>query len=213
MHFHAYVLVPFNVKDVEEKVSELMAPYDANLESIPYPRECECIYDSAFKKLEGIDPNLNCNVKPGSVIEFRKASFDGNGPELLQKLELLRLGNPDPACGYCNGSGIFTTTHNCFSEWDRWEMGFNVGTGESGCCIDLAGGFPSGQWIFPVCELDLDRISIPRTVVTPDGIWHSYMKYIWFCNAAIVDEHWKDTVMGLLNAHMDAALVIVNYHI
>ncbi len=43
MHFHAYVLVPFDVKDVEEKVSELMAPYDATCCPYPSPRMRLCV--------------------------------------------------------------------------------------------------------------------------------------------------------------------------
>jgi hypothetical protein len=212
MHFHAYVLVPFDLKDVEGKVSELMAPYDANLESIPYPRECECVYHSALKKLESGQYAMSGRVN-GPMIEFTKANFDKIGPELIHKMELLRLGNPDPACTDCRGSGISTTTHNCFGEWDFWGVGTNVTDGELDGCIDFACGFPSGQWIIPVGELDLDKVPAPRAVVTPDGAWHTYRKCVWFCNGLISDENWEETVQRLLEAHRDHNLVIVNYHI
>ena len=189
-----------------------MAPYDANLESIPYPRECECVYDSAIKKLESGQYAMNGRVN-GPVIEFTKETFDKNAPELMQKLEYLRLGTPDPSCPDCRGSGICTATHNCLTEWDYWGMGVNVTAGELDGCIDFACGFPPGQWVVPVGELDLDEVPAPRTVVTPDGLWHSCRKYIWFCNAAITDENWRGTVQGLLEEHREGKLVMVNYHI
>jgi hypothetical protein len=212
MYFHAYILLPFDVKDVEAKVSDLMAPYNANLESIPYPRECECVYGSAIKKLETGQYSMSGRLN-GPAIEFTKANFEKIGPELIHKLELLRLGNPDPECTDCKGSGICTTTHNCLSEWDHWDMGVNVSAGELDGCIDFACGFQPQQWIVPVAELDLDAVPAPRAVITPDRNWNTYRKYIWFCNATIVDENWKETVLSLLEGHRDGKLVIVNYHI
>lgn len=212
MHFHGYVLIPFDVKDVDEKVSQLMAPYDANLESIPYPRECECVYESAIKKLETGQHVMSGKVN-GPVIEFTKANFEKICPEIIHKLELLRLGTPDPACPDCRGSGICTTTHNYVTEWDHWGMGINVSAGELDGSIDFACGFPPDQWIVPVAELDLDKVPTPRAVITPDGAWHTYRKFIWFCNATIVDENWKETFQNLMEEHRDHKLVVVNYHI
>lgn len=189
-----------------------MAPYDANLESIPYPRECECVYETALKKLETGQYAMSGRLN-GPVIEFTKANFEKIGPELLHKLELLRLGSPDPACEDCKGSGICTTTHNCHTEWDSWDMGFNVSAGALDGCIDFACGFRQGQHIVPVAELDFDKVPTPQALITPDGIWHSYRKYIWFCNAAIVDENWKDSVQGMLETYRQARLVVMNYHI
>lgn len=211
MHFHAYVLVPFDV-NIDEKVSELMSPYDANLESIPYPRECECVYDSALKKVETGQYAMSGRLND-PVLEFAKDNFEKIGPEVFHKWELLRLGIPDPACEDCRGSGICTTTHNYFTEWDHWHMGTNVSAGELDGSIDFACGFPSGQWVVPVGELDLDKVPTPRAVITPDGTWYTYRKYIWFCNAAIVDENWKETVQKLLEKHRKNKLVIVNFHI
>jgi hypothetical protein len=210
-HFNAYVLIPSDVKDVEERVRELMAPYDANLESLPYPRECECVYHTAIKKLQTGQYAMSGRVN-GPMVEFTKATFENIGPEFIHKLELLRLGTPDPACADCGGSGISTTTHNCRTEWDHWDMGVNVTAGALADCIDSNFGIPSAQWIVPVKALNLERVPSPRTVVTPDGAWHTYRKFLWFCNALIVDENWEETVKSLLEAHADATLVVVDYH-
>ena len=212
MHFHAYVLVPHDVKDVEEEVSDLMAPYDANLESIPYPRECECVYDSAMKKLQSGQYAMNGRVN-GPMVEFTKKAFDQNGPEIIHKLELLRLGNPDPACGDCQGSGISTTTHNCRTEWDSWEILPNVTTGALKDCIEGKAGLQSEQSHVPVKALNLHKVPPPRSVVTPDGEWHTYRKHIWFSNAAITDENWEHTFKNLLAAYPDATLVVVDCQI
>jgi hypothetical protein len=211
-HFNAYVLVPGDTKDVEATVSDLMASYDANLESIPYPRECECVYDSALKKLERGQHAMNGKVQ-GPVIEFKKDAFEKAGPELIQKLEFLRLGSPYAACGNCSGSGISTTSHNYATEWDGWEIVPNVTAGALKGCIEGNAYIRSDQSHVPVKVLNLDKVPPPRSVVTPDGVWHSYRKYIWFSNAAITDENWEHTFKNLLAAHPDAALVVVDYHI
>jgi hypothetical protein len=212
MHYHAYVLVPRDVKNVEEKVSELMAPYAANRESIPYPRECECVYGSAMKKLETGQYAVNGTLK-GLVIEFTKEAFDKNGAEIVLKLELLRLGSPDPQCEDCQGSGICTTKQNYLTKWDYWDMGINVTAGALKDCIESDSGIGSDQWSVPMSALNLAKVPIPRAVVTPDGVWHTCRKFIWFSNAMIVDENWETSVKALLEAHKDSTLVVVDYHL
>ncbi|MCF6094545.1 hypothetical protein L1765_11280 [Microaerobacter geothermalis] len=42
-HFVALVIVPKETEDIKQKVEELLAPYDENLEVNPYNRECYCV--------------------------------------------------------------------------------------------------------------------------------------------------------------------------
>lgn len=42
-HFFTVVIVDPDVKDVEQEVAKLLAPYDENLEVKPYSEKCSCI--------------------------------------------------------------------------------------------------------------------------------------------------------------------------
>lgn len=211
-HYNAYVLIPGDVKDVEATISDLMGPYDANLESLPYPRECECVYDSALKKLEKGQYALNGKVR-GPVIEFKKSAFEKAGPELIKKLEFLRVGTPDPQCGDCKGTGISATTHNCRTEWDWWEIVPALTLDGCKDCLKSDATISTDQNTIPVSALDLDKLASPLAVVTPDGEWHTYQKYICFSNAVITDENWEHTFKNLLAAYPDSTLVVVDCHI
>ena len=209
--YYAYVLVPGDAKDVEGKVSELMELYNENLAGVPYQRECECVYDSVMEKLNKGQYFLSGTVN-ASWIEFKKDVFEKAGPELILKLEFLRLGTPDPQCENCRGSGISTTTCNCIGEWDFWEIVPILTEEGFKDCLTSGANISPDQQIVPVSALDFGKVPAPEAVVTPDGSWHTYRKLIWFSNAMIVDENWEHTFKNLLAAYPDAALVVVDYH-
>lgn len=212
-YYNAYVLVPGDVKDIDDRVSEMMAPYSGNIDTLPYPRECDCVYGSAIEKLKAGQYAMNGRVKAGLIVEFTKTGFAKNGPEIVQKLELLRLGNPNPTCEECGGSGILYTTHNCRTEWDSWEIVPVVTEAAFKDCISPDVDISPDQESVPVEVLDIKKVPTPRAVITPDGTWHARMKSIWGSNAAIVDEDWDKTVNALLQDHKDATFVVVNCHI
>lgn len=55
-HFYTVVLVPADTEDVQEKVGELLAPYDENTDVEPYLEDCWCVGSTAeraaYERLE-----------------------------------------------------------------------------------------------------------------------------------------------------------------
>lgn len=212
MHFMAYVLVPRPVEDVNAHVEKVMEPYAQNTEVQSHQRKCECVLLSG-KKVLAEQPDLMLGRLGGPCIEFIKAEFDKQGFEESQLQALLKLGNPDPNCEECHGAGAHETKENPKTEWDYWDQGPNVSSGELTASIRSSANIPPDSWVVPIKDLDLDKIPVPRAVITPDGEWNTSHRFIWYSNAVVIDENWEANFRSLLEAHKDSTLVVLNCHI
>lgn len=190
---------------VETKVELLMAPYGQDHRVGEYRRECDCVIDSALKKIKTL-PGWRVDKV---LCEFTKDEFSKPGIELEWRRNMLELGSPDPECEECQGSGILVSHDNPSTKWDWWDIG--TGFAEN-ILKDCVIGEREDLNIVPVQALDLDKIPTPNHILTPDGKWISDVQFLWSSSVVVEDEHWEDTFRTVLNDHADSTLVVVNVH-
>jgi hypothetical protein len=221
MYYLTYVLIPdgevpfeseiaaMNITDygvIEARVSHFLTPFCQGIEVGEYRRECDCVWGSAVEKAKEL---------PGWTIEglsfrFSKEEFSKPGFELEWRRKVLELGSPDPDCDECGGYGITITTENPGARWDHWSIGtyFAEGILET----HIKGNVATPNFV-RVRYLNLEEIPLPAHIVTPDRQWLSAREYIWFYNAVVVDEKWKETVQRVLKQHISTNLAVVNLHV
>jgi hypothetical protein len=111
----------------------------------------------------------------------------------------------DPNCEVCNGTGVEKFYRNPKSRWDSY---FLSGEWEGKlllaecllrpCKLKLNGGAA------PLNNLDVERLEMPRAIVTPDGRWHDECNY---------PSDWPTKYKEILRSHEDTILVCVLCHL
>jgi len=148
----AIIIKKEKVKNVENEIGELLAPYDEALEVEEYDEKCSCIGWKAVCELNKIEEenfgswdalkkqfwkevsakyeitstyDSKCTKKMSDEID---AIWEVTTEKRLKWKEEAFNAHPlhdkaDPNCSSCKGTGIYKTTYNPDSKWDWWVIG------------------------------------------------------------------------------------------
>jgi len=167
-HFFVVVLVRKKVgQDIEKSVSELLAPYDQQLEVAEHEESCVCIGREAHASARREAEKKFGTTWSAEAEEFEDKTFESDPAK----------SSPLPNCEYCSGRGKYKTTYNPNGQWDWWRVGgrydgvirdkpSNVGWHDIG---------PEHQKLehnMSTPQFLIDHNIIPSAIVTPDGRWY-----------------------------------------
>ncbi|MQL51792.1 hypothetical protein GFC01_05845 [Desulfofundulus thermobenzoicus] len=229
-HFFTVVLVPADTENIEEKVSELLAPYNENREVEPYETDCWCIglkarqesreiADEKYRPLDEIrkefwtDERIKKALENPDIFKVTDKEWE-NFPTRLEwehvreqaEKDHLLYQKPNPECQNCGGTGKYITTYNPRAKWDWWVIG--------GRYDGRVGSGSANPNIAPVSVL-LEKDVMPFAVVTPNGKWHERGKMGWFGMSFDNKEEndWTEKVRSIFEKHRDCLAVGCDLHI
>jgi hypothetical protein len=122
---------------------------------------------------------------------------------------LSESGAPDPDCEDCTGTGVHMTTSNTQPMFD--DIYFHDPENILRTAMKNPSDLPEGAFTAPVKSLDIDKLRLPNTVITPTGEWLDASDF-GPAYPAGHEGRWKDVVEQVLQQHMDATLVVLIYH-
>jgi hypothetical protein len=198
-HLFVVVLVKKGARrDIEKKVSELLAPYDQQLQVPEYEKVCYCVGSIArHRAYEATDKKFGA-TESKEASEFEKETFELDPGKSL----------PEPDCQSCAGTGKYKTTYNPNGEWDWWSFG---GRWDRAIQNDWSRTHPHS--ISHTHELEgnvstpqflIDHDIIPAAIVAPDGHWHGKERWkSW---------EWRETARSIFSKNLDATAVGVDCH-
>ena len=194
-HFFTVVLVPPDTEDIEGVVTELLAPYDENLDAPAYREYLDLASVLHMAGYYDLDPERD------GIDAFlaKMAAWCGDSGGWDAEHGLYRL-----------------STYNVFSRWDWWVVGgrwdgeirgkrrgtgFNFGfehqqlSYNTSTASNLAAGIHN------------DEVQCPFALVTPDGNWYGERR--WFEE----QDEWKEQALELLEKHAHCIAVGCDLHI
>lgn len=191
MHTFVAVLVPSDTMDILQKVTDLLAPYEANRANI-VPQK---VY------IEGEDLQ-------------RLAEYAGLPVEDLPHLADYVLEWAKITSGMVDDRGLFyIKSEGC---WDYWKIGGRwdgVIQGKSRNTRGRSNYGPEHEQLqynlCPVSELPKDVELSAEVLITPDGQWHEGRDYP---NAEFGRRQWNKVFWELANEHRDCIAVGVDTH-
>jgi len=195
-HFFTVVLVePELEKDeIEERVSELLAPYDENLQINPY----RVYLDPEDIKNMAEHYKLDPNNSAGIIKKIKDWSGDRGG---IDDKGLYRI-----------------STYNPKSKWDWWRIGGRWNGEIKGAYRGSKDGFNFDdefetleENICPISELP-ENLEI-FAIVTPDGFWHEKGHMGWFGCTSNINKDWKKIVKDLLKKYSNYIAIGCDLHI
>lgn len=82
MHSLVVVFIPLNTGDIHEKVEEIMAPFDAELEKDEYEEDCDCLSSPVTKEEPSQsavqkEPDPDCEQCEGTGKYTVYCNYDG----------------------------------------------------------------------------------------------------------------------------------------
>ena len=235
-HFFIVVLVEKDTSNILEKVTELLLPFNDNIEVEPYKDICYCIGTVAYE----YGANL-ANSKIESIDELRKEyyekmdSFENETPQAWdvfiktwsdfqkeneEKHELYH--KPDPACKECKGTGFVISTKNPVGKYDFWTIGGRY----DGEVIENSILTPKAQ-AFKKLSMLLNQNNISKNmnivenlspkfkcfaIVTPTGYWWEKEEPGWAGIVTSRDKSWLKTMKSVLAQHKDCLAVGCDLH-
>lgn len=231
-HFFTVVLVPASAlsQDIEAKVSELLAPFDEEIEVPEYQRECWCLSSVARHHARTV-----AEAKVGKLGDFRKRYWELPDPkpewmefikeyltceEEAEKAHPL-YGKPNPECSECHGTGTYPSTYNPRSKWDWWRIGGRWdGEIQGNRRDDGEGGFNFGDDhkqlrhnIALVSDLKPDFSCF--AILTPEGEWIERGAMGWWgvVSGEKDAEVWQEQIRTVFAKYRDCIAVGCDLHI
>jgi hypothetical protein len=226
--------------DVEADLNRLLRPYSFDTQVTEYATRCRCVYQSAARKAveagytdrpdkkrsvanesdsKANDVSAKTPIGPKSrrrtgeqrptIPVFIK---DPEGLYVDRMREIVESVVPDDDCEECGGTGFVKSTSTPFGRLDYWNIGGLSGRKDLEHAIERTDIIRAQTDVIPVCELDLESLTPPNAVVTPDGSWHAGEEAFWGWRAIIIDEDWDHRFKEILEQYWDHNLVAVNCH-
>lgn len=230
-HFVLHIIVPKNLEidQVEDIISQLMEPFDENIEVDPYETECYCV-----NSIASIEARRQAQQELGKTLNELREEYwnmpEESRPEwntyiqpykeLVDKKEKEHplYQKPDPNCETCQGAGKRETTYNPNSKWDwyviggRWNGWLTSDNDTSPYIDDIENNLVD---VSVAKEKAIQEDKTPFAVLTPDGKWHEKGEMMMF--AMVKDEmpedEWKALYLNILDQYPDHQVVVVDCHI
>jgi hypothetical protein len=213
-------LVPEGTNHIGAHVSDLLAPYDEGLKVAPYEVTCYCAEhrademageeaDQIFGPLPKLLPFIKRSTGEPLDDEYpREERFRFMDERVSQILPTL---SPDPNCDECRGSGKKLIRDNPHGKYDWWTVGEGFTAGILKPAITENSITPAHEDMVPVKDLELEKVEVPYSVITPDGVWHEDPDR-FETSTEESQLRWVATAKGLLARHEDCTVVAVNCH-
>jgi len=231
-HFFTVALVPSDtpVGKLSEVLNQKFAPFDENLEVLPYDHDCYCLGNVAKKagrehadktvatietlrdgywELPEPRPEWDDHIK-----EWRVAS------DSVEKVHPL-FGKPDPECDECKGTGKYESTRNPQSKWDWWRVGGRWDGRIQAKPRESDNGFNWGdQHQLPDHNTILVK-DMPGgfvscfAVLTPEGEWIERGQMGWWgmVSGDTGDAVWQEQLKGIFARYSECLAVGCDLHI
>ena len=148
-HFFVTVFLPAaptDRGDAEQKVNDLLAPYDENLSVLTYEEPCWCVgheannevrkqlgdtslrFSAVHEKWNALGVDLLMEKGTPEQREAYDDELDSVQADIEEERARLWAAHPgkdkvDPACEECHGSGRVKTDRNPRAKWDWWSIG------------------------------------------------------------------------------------------
>lgn len=202
-HFKILVILPKDTGDVQEKVKELLSPYNSELKVEPYKEYLnQAIVKIEIQRLSTLSRENIDNL----AAEYEVSSDD------LESLAKMNLDWYEEGIVGVDEYGSYRmTTINPQAKWD-WHNFIEAECRESEAPIK-----------YPCLVGNLSEV-IPYAIVTPDGQWHEIskqasvevLKRIYLHSDAPISEeelNWDLKVQNILACYSDYLAVGLNCHI
>jgi hypothetical protein len=117
----------------------------------------------------------------------------------------------DPHCEVCGGTGRYITTRNPMPKFEDYfvvdiDHVLRDAEKDSSQLTEKAA-------IAPLASLDVDKLKLPRVIVTPSGEWHEMDGDWWSEDQDSADwKQLKNTVKEIYQKYPSAILVVLNCH-
>jgi|SRR5262245_23272372 len=228
-HFSLMVLLPKETKrdEFEQKINELLAPYDENKSVPPYDHPCYCVgrkarddaqksadamyggredrmkrYQTAFNaRNDGLEVGSDAWLDLSAQVEREiNATWQRYAQEAFERDS--RKDQPDRSCQECKGTGTYISTYNPESRWDWWTMD---GRWE---------GWDGGkQYVVEVPKLPADWDV--WAILTKNGEWHEKGKMGYWAMSSDnkSTDDWNSIRYEIVSGHQDCYAVLLDVHI
>lgn len=217
---HFLTLVLLNKEDkeiIEEKVVELLAPFDENMEVTPYIRETKQQLTEEYNQC--MDDVRNKPESYLAKLQAKEKDSNGNSIDLL-RMTLEEFNDWYHGKRLYDNEGNYLSTYNPNSKWDwyriggRWDGEIQSNRRRSEGGFNFSDDHEQVQYnVCDVNELPEDLHSF--AIVTPQGEWIERGQMGWWgmTSGEKDQEVWQQQFKAIMNKYSDCTVVACDLHI